>query len=369
MNHLESTTLGQDLRFGSWGRGMVSAIVSLISIVVLPLAILYFLGEFAADSGMMDDFEGLLEPLTDMIYRFAIYGSPLVLLAFFNKSYQKGSKAKLLFALTSLGYSFLWIYFIFDGGTLTINLDLSSMMEGDDFPLDSVEVLLSIKGFILLMYLFILLRMVLAFTKYGSSRDKYLKEYHAISADRNYVPSKKTTFREDLKDGSFGRGMVSAVLKLVLIVLIPCAVISYSEYIVEMLNLDAAPDILDFVLGILYRFSMFGIPMVFLGFFTKFYKEGNKAWLMFRIISLGYMVFWVLMIFEMGEITVPMESELVFEIQEYVMGAYEIVWSIIIIIMLYILFKMVAALATFGRKRRRYLRNLEESADGNKHSD
>lgn len=369
MKPLESTTLGQDLKFGSWGRGTVSAIITLISIVVLPMVILRFIGEFSAESGIMDDLEGLLDTFEGLIYRFAIYGSPLVLLAFFNKSYQKGSKAQLLFALASMAYSILWIYFIFEGGTLTISLDLTSITEDMDIQLRDVDVALSIKGFIMIIYMLILLRMILAFTKYGSNRDKYLEMYHAVAADRDYEPSRKTTFKEDLKEGSFGRGMGSAILKLVIIVLIPCILIHYSDTFIEATNLDTSVGILDFMLGILYRFSMFGIPLVFLGFFTKFYKEGNKAWLMFRMLSLAYMMVWVLMIFEMGEIEVPVESELLYEVEGYIIGIFEIVWSIIIIIMLYILFKMVAALATFKSKRIRYLRNLEESADGNQHSD
>ena len=103
--------------------------------------------------------------------------------------------------------------------------------------------------------------------------------------------------------------------------------------------------------------------------FRSFYSAGNKAWLVFKTMSLAYMFVWVLMIFEMGDIVVPFESEILFEIEEYVITSYEIVLSVIIIILLYILFKLLAAVASFGRKRNGYLRKLEESADGNKHSD
>ncbi|MGI6472200.1 MAG: hypothetical protein ACOX1N_03940 [Candidatus Methanomethylophilaceae archaeon] len=367
MSGTESTTLGQDLRFGSWGRGTVSAIVSLITIVVLPFVVLYFL-EYFMEVSDVEGLEGLIESFGDMIYRFAIYGLPIVALAFFNKAYDKGSKAKLLFTLISLGYSLMWIYLIFEGGTMSVSLDLSSMVD-EDFPVGAINLLLSIKGFIIIMYILILLKMVIAFTKYGSNRDKYMEKYNTARADREFKPSVNTTFREDLGKGSLGKGLLSVVVGLLVIVLIPYVLINYSELLLEKLDYEIDDEIVDFLAGLLYRFSYYGIPVVILGFFTHFYSAGNKAWLVFKTMSLAYMFVWVLMIFEMGDIVVPFESEILFEIEEYVITSYEIVLSVIIIILLYILFKLLAAVASFGRKRNGYLRKLEESADGNKHSD
>ncbi len=366
MSEPENTTLGQDLRFGSWGKGAVSAIVSLISIVVLPLLILYFLETFTAGSGLDEELVGMIETMEGMIYRFAIYGSPMILLTFFNASYRKGSKAKLMLVLMSLGYSILWIFLILEGGAIAITIDFSTI--SDDMPIKGIDILLSIGGLIVIMVIFIMLKMILAFTKYGANRDEYLETYNDRHADQKYVPSIKTTFGQDLENGSFGKGMGNTFLRLFLIVLIPFAIMNYPEYITDAVNIDIEPEIFNFIMDFLYRFSLYGIPLVLLGFFTKSYKEGNKAWLVFRMLSLAYILFWVLMIFDKGEIIVPEAFEFSFEVQEYLVGTYEIICGVIIILLLIILLKMVATAASYGRKRKNYLRKIEESTDGYQHS-
>lgn len=364
---MNNSTLGDDLKFGSWGKGILAAIVSLISIVVIPLALIHFaeglIDTIGGGAGAGDLFEGI----RDMVFRFAIYGLPVVLLAFFTKSYDKGSKAKLLFTLMTLGYSIIWIFIIFEGGNMAVSVDLSSMFEDEQISFGMVDVLLSLKTIVMIMILLILFRMLLTFTSYGSNREKYLIKFNEKRVDKEYVPGITTTFGEDLKQGSFGRGLFSVFVRGVLIILIPYLIINYSEVIIETVGMSPdAEDIFDVILGLLHKFLIFGIPFVFLGFFTKFYEEGNKAGLVFEMISRVYSIIWILLIFDMGKFVLPFETGVFLEIGDYALGGNEVLWSIVIIIVLYILLKTVITLLAHRSKRRRYLRKLEES-HGNKH--
>ncbi len=364
---MNNSTLGDDLKFGSWGKGVLAAVVSLISIVIIPLALVYFAEGLIDTIGAGSETGDLFKGIKDMIFRFAIYGLPVVLLAFFTKSYDKGSKAKLLFTLMTLGYSILWIFIIFEGGNMTVSMDLSSMFEGEQISLGLVDVLLSVKGVVIIMILLVLFRMLLAFTSYGSNREKYLIKFNEKRADKEYVPGITTTFGEDLKQGSLGRGLFSVFVRGVLIILIPYLIINYSEVIIEALGMSPDnEDIFNVILDLLYKFLIFGIPFVFLGFFTKFYEEGNKAGLVFRMISKVYSIIWILLIFDMGNFVLPFDTGVLFKIGDYAFGGNEVLWSIVIIIVLYILLKTVITLLAHRSKRRRYLRKLEES-HGNKH--
>lgn len=357
--------MGEDLRFGSWGKGTLAVITSLISIVILPLALIYVMEGLMTEMGLEEELLNMFDPFMDMIWRFAIYGLPVVALAFFKKSYDKGSKARLLFNLISLAYSVLWIYIIFEGGSLTISMDVSSFFTDGDFSVENIDAVLMIKGLVIIMIGLILLKMLLAFTSYGSNRDKYLVKFNEKRADREYVPNIKTSFGYDLKRGSAGRGLVSAILKLILIMVIPYLIITYSDLIAETLELDADMLIIfDSILDLLYRVAYYGIPLVILAFFTKFYEQGNKAWLMFRIIGLLYTIVWVWLIFEMGAFTLPFDTGILFEYGEYAFDGDKILYLAILIIVVYLLLKTVAALLTFKGKRKRYLRKIEES-DGN----
>ena len=340
-----SSTLGEDLRFGSWGKGTLAVITSLFSIVILPLVLIYVLKGLITEMGLEEELLSMLDPMVEMIWRLAIYGLPVVALAFFKKSYDKGSKAKLLFNMISLIYSILWIYIIFDGGAMAISMDTSSLLTDGDFSVDNIDAVLMLNGFIMIMIGLILFRMLITFTSYGSNREKYMEEFNETKADREYVPGIKTTFGYDLKHGSAGRGLAFAILKLILIVAIPFLIIHYSELIVEALELDTEmTEIFDVILDLLYRVAFYGIPLVVLAFFTKFYEKGNKAWLMFRIISLLYTIVWVWLIFEMGEFVLPFDTGILFEYGGYAFDGDGILRLAILIIVVYLLLKAVAAL-------------------------
>lgn len=178
---INETTLGTDLKNGSWGRGILSVVISLLFIIVIPLAIVYYLEGFIQDfiqSMELDiDLGSIFNTFSETIWRFAMYGIPVVILAFFNGFYRKGNKGKLLFTLITLMYSIIWLFLIFEGGAISISMDLSSMFSGGDFSIENVDMVISFMGIIIIMVILILLRMVLAYAKYRSRREKYLKKY------------------------------------------------------------------------------------------------------------------------------------------------------------------------------------------------
>lgn len=178
---INETTLGTDLKNGSLGKGILSVIISLLFIIVIPLAIVYYLEGFIQDftqSMELDiDLGSIFDTFSETIWRFAVYGIPVVILAFFTGFYAKGNKGKLLFTLITLMYSIIWLFLIFEGGAMSISMDLSSMFSGGDFSIENVDMVISFMGIIIIMVILILLRMVLAYAKYRSRREKYLKKY------------------------------------------------------------------------------------------------------------------------------------------------------------------------------------------------
>ncbi len=179
--NISGTTLGTDLKTGSWGRGIFKVILSLIFIIVIPLLIVNYLEGFLTvllESMELDmDLGTVFDTFGETIWRFAIYGIPIVILAFFTGFYTKGNKGKLLFTLITLIYSIIWLFLIFEGGAMSISMDMSSMFSGEDFSIGNVDLIISFMGIILIMIGFILLNMVRAYAAYRSRREKYLKKY------------------------------------------------------------------------------------------------------------------------------------------------------------------------------------------------
>ena len=181
MNELIDTTFGTDLKTGSWGKGIFKIIISILFIIAIPLAIVYyfegFIQEYIESMGLEMDLSSIFATLSETIWRFAVYGVPIVILAFFTGFYAKGNKGRLLFTLITLAYSIAWLFLIFQGGAMSISMDLASMFEGEDFSVENVDMVLSFMGIILIMVGFILLNMVRAYAAYRSHREKYLKKY------------------------------------------------------------------------------------------------------------------------------------------------------------------------------------------------
>ncbi len=175
------TTLGTDLKTGSWAKGILKMIFSVIFIIAIPLAIVYylegFLQEYLTSMGADMDLSSIFATFGETIWRFAIYGIPIVILAFFTGFYAKGNKGRLLFTLISLTYSIVWLFLIFQGGAMSISMDLASMFEGEDFSIENVDLIITFMGIILIMIGFILLNMVRAYAAFRSRREKYLKKY------------------------------------------------------------------------------------------------------------------------------------------------------------------------------------------------
>lgn len=367
----ENTSLGTDLRHGSWVKGIAGAVRSLFFIIVIPLLIVYLLEGIITDflGGMLDgmelDLTGIFETITGLIFRFAIYGIPVVILTFFVKFYAKGNKGRLLFMLIYLMYSIAWLFLIFEGGYLALSVDLSSLMgEGEGISLGNVDLVLAIQGIIAILVGLILIRMVIAFTSYKSKREKYLEKFWKNQKDVEYQPQENTSLGTDLKNGSWGRGLLSFFVKLIFIVVIPYVIVTYygeiAESIPEMLG-----EFADMLVAMLERVYMFGIPVVVLSLFTGSYAKGNKGKLLFSIVSLTYSIFWLLMIFELGALEIPYDTSVLFTDSEFYLTNVGFVWSLIVIFLGVILLKMVLAYNSYMKNRNKYLRKIEEESDGN----
>ncbi len=172
----EETTLKQDMRHGSWVRGILAGVLSFVSIVVVPLALMWFLEGMIASMGAGDEMAEIFNTLNETIWRFMIYGIPVIVLAFLTSFYVKGNKAKVLFTVIALLYSIAWLFLIFPGGELPVSLDTSGFFSGSGFSLDSVTLTLNFLGIMLLLVAIMLLRMVLSYAVYKSNREKYLKK-------------------------------------------------------------------------------------------------------------------------------------------------------------------------------------------------
>ncbi|MGE0014965.1 MAG: hypothetical protein AB7S83_02090 [Candidatus Methanomethylophilaceae archaeon] len=172
----EETTLKQDLRHGSWGRGILAGVLSFLSIVVVPLAIIWFIEGTMASMEAGDGMAEIFNTLKETIRRFMIYGIPVIALAFLTSFYIKGNKAKVLFTVIALSYSIVWLFLVFPGGELPISLDTSGFFSESEFSLDNIALTLDFLGIMLLLVMIMLLKMVLSYAAYKSNREKYLEK-------------------------------------------------------------------------------------------------------------------------------------------------------------------------------------------------
>ncbi len=172
----EETTLKQDMRHGSWGKGILAGVLSFISIVAVPLALMWFMEGLVASMGAGDEMAEIFNILNETIWRLMIYGIPLIALAFLTSFYVKGNKAKVLFTVIALSYSIIWLFLVFPGGELPVSLETSGLFPDGEFSLDSISLTLDFLGIMLLLVIIMLLRMVLSYAVYKSNREKYLKK-------------------------------------------------------------------------------------------------------------------------------------------------------------------------------------------------
>ena len=172
----EDTTLKQDMRHGSWGKGILAGVLSFLSIVVVPLAIIWFLQGLVASMGAGDEMEGIFNTVTETVWRFMIYGIPVIVLPFLTSFYVKGNKAKVLFTVIALSYSIVWLFLVFPGGAFPVSLDTSELFSDSEFGLESIDLTLNFLGIMLILVIIMLLRMVLSYAVYKSNREKYLEK-------------------------------------------------------------------------------------------------------------------------------------------------------------------------------------------------
>lgn len=171
----ENTTLGQDARHGSFGKGVMSSFFSFISIIVFPLFILYFMGNLLENMGMGSEMAPTIEALGETVERYMIYGIPVIVIAFFTSFYAKGNKAKMIASLVALAYSLVWMMLIFGTGVIPVSIDTSGFGSGGDLSVDSVTIAMSMTGIFYILAFLILMKMILVPISYKSNREKYLK--------------------------------------------------------------------------------------------------------------------------------------------------------------------------------------------------
>lgn len=173
---IENTTLKQDLKHGSWGKGIFAAVTRFISIVVVPLVMIWFMNNMIQSISEFADMSEIIDTASEVVQRFMIYGIPLILLAFFASFYAKGNKAKVLFTAIVSVYFIFWILMIFPNGELILSIDASSMLSGGDIDLGMVNITLEFIGILLILVVLRLLKVIKSYAVYKNNREKYMEK-------------------------------------------------------------------------------------------------------------------------------------------------------------------------------------------------
>ena len=171
----ENTTFGQDAGHGSFLRGATSSFMSFVSIVVVPLIVLYIMGNMLDTMGMGDEMAPTIETLKETVERYMIYGIPVIIISFFTAFYAKGNKARAATSFVALAYSLIWMLLIFRTGVVPVSMDTSGFGSGGDLSVDSVTVSIDMIGIFYILAVLIALKMMLVPVTYKSNREKYLE--------------------------------------------------------------------------------------------------------------------------------------------------------------------------------------------------
>ena len=175
---------------GSFGQAFLCVIKTAVSFIILPLclfALMEGVMDIAVANGMFSS--GMFEDMTDisqgMIRRAIKYSLPFLIIAIPMGFYPSGNAAKIPFRLIFAIYMVIWIWVITGGGVMFA--EMSSIPIGGSLAVDHIGLTIDLTNVLYITLMIGLAKGFLAFSEYGSHREKYLQELHKKEKKRRKV--------------------------------------------------------------------------------------------------------------------------------------------------------------------------------------
>ncbi len=179
----------------------------------------------------------------------------------------------------------------------------------------------------------------------------------------------------DLKEGSRKngiKGLIGGIITFIVIPLILLYVLGYLEDIIisntsDDINKDDMRALFKIAYDILIMSLIFGIPAIVLKTLGKFYPEGNRARLTFKLLYGVYIAFWLFIITSGGIITVDaskIAASMAGNSSDYLISRLTMVLDVsglMIIIILLTLLKNIIPIAEYKGARKEYLERMGNS--------
>ena len=172
---------------GSFGQSFLCVIRTAVAFIILPLCVFALVEgvmDVAAANGMFD--MNMLDNMTDvsqeMLMRAIKYSLPFLIIAIPMGFYPSGNAAKIPFRLIFAVYMIIWIWVITGGGMILA--EIGSMPIGGLLTIDRVGITVNLTNVMYISMMIGIAKGFLAFSEYGSHREKYLEELHKKETKR-----------------------------------------------------------------------------------------------------------------------------------------------------------------------------------------
>jgi len=175
---------------GSFGQSFLCVVRTAVGFIILPLCVFALMDgimDVAVANGMFgtDMFDDMASLSQTMLMRAIKYSLPFLIIAIPMGFYPQGNAAKIPFRLLFAVYMVIWIWVITNGGV--IFAEMGTIPIGGGLTMDGISLKLNLTNVLYITLMIGLAKGFLAFSEYGSNREKYLQELHKKEKKRRKV--------------------------------------------------------------------------------------------------------------------------------------------------------------------------------------
>lgn len=153
----------RESRIGSMKSGAISCIIAIVFYIVVPVVLIHEILPMVPEGSI--DLEGIKALLTRWMYA----GVPMIILAFPARYYQKGNRNRLTWDSIRIVFSCIWLLYVLNFG----NLDgILSFKDAESTVIVNIAML----GLVLVLIVFKLLKIMVAYGDHKDHRPEFLEE-------------------------------------------------------------------------------------------------------------------------------------------------------------------------------------------------
>jgi hypothetical protein len=175
---------------GSFGQSFLCVVRTAVGFIIIPLctfALIEGVMDVAIANGMFSSsmFDDMTDLSQGMLMRAIKYSLPFLIIAIPMGFYPSGNAAKIPFRLLFAVYMVIWIWVITNGGV--IFAEMGTIPIGGGLTMDSIGLRINLTNVLYITLMIALAKGFLAFSEYGSHREKYLEELNKKEKKRRKV--------------------------------------------------------------------------------------------------------------------------------------------------------------------------------------